>query len=390
MRRILIATSIPFWRQRRGSDQRIASLVRSLRAHEWDIDIFYISNASPTDESIVDREFGASLHSRGQSLPADYYVADPPLSRFRVEGIRVDYQNLLHSLRPCAALIEYIELAYLIDGLDRGLRDETLFAIDTHDVMHLRFERFRRAGEPHWVSIDRDEEAGVLRDFDVVAAIQEADATELRAMAPRSNVVTARHAPALPWRQSNLNRRDTVRFGFIGVCNAPNLAAARFLLKKVWPHVTTSAVSPPRLTLAGPVCDGVREMAAGRPNVALLGEIESVNVFYDSIDVLLNPVTFGGGLKIKNVEALAHGIPLVTTSVGAEGLGGEPGDSYLIAQDAGDWITHCNSLAGESHERLRVGDSGRRLALARFHPETAYTELHDALTSPVVHREVAV
>ena len=54
--------------------------------------------------------------------------------------------------------------------------------------------------------------------------------------------------------------------------------------------------------------------------VLSIGPVETIDVFWPNIDIAINPIRFGSGLKIKNVEALAYGLPLLTTPIGAEGL----------------------------------------------------------------------
>ncbi len=57
-----------------------------------------------------------------------------------------------------------------------------------------------------------------------------------------------------------------------------------------------------------------------RSDVQCLGEMASIGDFYDQVDVVLAPIELGGGMKVKIVEAMMHGVPVITTSHGAEGL----------------------------------------------------------------------
>ena len=98
-------------------------------------------------------------------------------------------------------------------------------------------------------------------------------------------------------------------------------------------------------------------------------------------DIIINPVTFGGGLKIKNVEALCNGLPLVTTSVGAEGLEQGVGTAFHVC-DTSDAMTEtlCR-LIGDAALRTRMSAQAHRCAREHFTEERAYGALAHALAS---------
>ena len=88
------------------------------------------------------------------------------------------------------------------------------------------------------------------------------------------------------------------------------------------------------LLVAGQVCRVLNNNPEGIVN---LGEIADLESIYDTADIVINPIRFGTGLKIKNIEALGYSKPLVTTSVGATGMdrGVEP--AFLVADNAQDF-----------------------------------------------------
>lgn len=386
-RTILLATSIPYWRQRRGSDQRVASLVSALVAAGWKVTTFYVNVAGDELRKAFDADRFGELVEANEKLPPDYYVADPPLSRFTNHALFQQFGRIARASRPDVVLIEYIELAYLTDALPTDVRAGAVLAIDTHDVMHRRYERFAEVGRPHWVKISRAEEAAALAPFDVVVAISEEDAAELSSMRPDGAVVTAHHAVEMP-EIARRSAEGDVRFGFLGVGSQPNIDAAGYLLREVWPGVRERCADC-TLAIAGEVCERVRYLAEECEGVTLAGEVASLEAFYSRIDAVLNPVAFGGGLKIKNVEALAHACALVTTDVGAEGLGGEPARDYLLAQDRAQWIDHALAIASNKAIRQRLATNGRALAERRFSPANAYADLLEALTPSHAMRATA-
>ncbi len=112
----------------------------------------------------------------------------------------------------------------------------------------------------------------------------------------------------------------------------PNLLAADFLLDTVWPDLTRDLPGC-RLTLAG---RGSRSFLANRGGVdkwrargiEALGFVDDLTPLFRASHLFVAPLPEGGGIKIKILEAMARGIPVVTTPVGAEGISG-PDDAVL-------------------------------------------------------------
>ena len=84
---------------------------------------------------------------------------------------------------------------------------------------------------------------------------------------------------------------------------------------------------------------------------------------------------FGSGLKIKTVEALGNGIPLVTTNEGARGLTDADGHGLLIADDAPSFIKTLDALVNSPALRQRIGAGGLDYARKQLSPETCFGEL---------------
>ena len=83
-------------------------------------------------------------------------------------------------------------------------------------------------------------------------------------------------------------------------------------------------------------------------DVEVLGPVDEVATFYDRVDVVLAPIARGGGMKVKVVEAMMHGVPVVATRHAMEGL------PRAIADECIDWETY--SAGGTDHDfsaRLR-------------------------------------
>jgi hypothetical protein len=102
-------------------------------------------------------------------------------------------------------------------------------------------------------------------------------------------------------------------FGYLGSGNDWNILSMADFLGRLQAR---GVPFPHPIVVAGGVCRHVREMAG----VIKLGFVQELHTFYDAIDIALNPMVGGTGLKIKTVEPLSYGRPVLTTLPGAQGL----------------------------------------------------------------------
>jgi len=93
----------------------------------------------------------------------------------------------------------------------------------------------------------------------------------------------------------------------------------------------------------------------------LVGEVEDVTAELAKADVSIVPIKVGAGTRLKGVEALAHHLPIVTTTVGCEGIDVRNGSTALIEDDAVAFAGACARLCGDGVLRQRLADAGAEL-----------------------------
>jgi glycosyltransferase involved in cell wall biosynthesis len=252
----------------------------------------------------------------------------------------------------------------LLDGLSQSQRSKICCIIDTHDLLFQRKEQFQHRGHSHWIDISKEEEASVLANFDVVVAIQFAEAETMRAMAPDANVIVVGHDAGECHVVERKNNADVdggeakFSLGYIGSVNASNVDAIESFLEQTWPRIAENESI--ELVIAGAIChkiadrvDQLNQQCAGQ--VRMLGRVENVVDFYQAVDVAINPVQFGTGLKVKTVEAVSHGIPVLTLEpVWAKS--GKPSPAVVYLEDLVQLADQIESLlddGGQAFERLK-------------------------------------
>lgn len=305
-------------------------------------------------------------------MPSDH---EPRLDELYSLRSQKQFLSVLRRRRPSVVIISYIRLANLVSACSRAGTRRPVTMIDTFDVMSARCRQFQEAGEKHWVNITEEEEREVLRQFDYVLAIQNNDAAQFRDMLPGDKILTVGHAcPAV-----RHPARDTspVVLTYVATSGAANRRALADFLTNVWPTLVERAGGNVSLQIVGRVGKSVPADSVG--DVRVLGEVEDLADVYAQTDVCVNPVIFGGGLKIKNVEALANGKPLVTTGVGAEGLEDGTGHAFFVCETAEMMVKQLSALVGDSDLRQRMSERAYDYAEAHFSQTAAYGELRRVL-----------
>jgi glycosyltransferase involved in cell wall biosynthesis len=211
---------------------------------------------------------------------------------------------------------------------------------------HRRYRRFERS---HWACADgclvtSSREEPVIRDAapDTPTMVVP-NGVDLDYFAPDGRAVSPR----------------TVVFN--GVFDyRPNLDAAHWLVEEVWPLVTVRCPDAV-LTLVGRGCEAdFRRLV--RPGVVITGEVPDVRPHLAGAAATAVPVRIGGGTRLKVVEGLAMAKPMVTTSLGCEGIAVRAGEHLLIAEDPSAFAAAILRLFADPALGARLGEAGRRLA----------------------------
>jgi glycosyltransferase involved in cell wall biosynthesis len=102
------------------------------------------------------------------------------------------------------------------------------------------------------------------------------------------------------------------------------------------------------------------------PGVTVTGEVPDVRPFYQQAWVQMVPLLIGGGTRLKIVESLCLGTPVVSTTIGAQGLDLRHGEHLLLADESADFARALGDLLGDPPLRMRLAEAGRSQVLARY------------------------
>jgi polysaccharide biosynthesis protein PslH len=153
----------------------------------------------------------------------------------------------------------------------------------------------------------------------------------------------------------------------------PNIEAVRWFRSKIWPLLRNMD-----WRLVGRNADAIRTLIADDPRIHVVGPVEDAVVELAKARVCVVPLLSGSGTRFKILEAWAAGRAVVSTSIGAEGLGAVHGEHLWIADDAASFAEAITRLWDDPAMRRRMGDAGRALYMERFTWNAAWRSLDDS------------
>lgn len=266
-----------------------------------------------------------------------------------------------------------------------GRRPGRRVVVDLHDLQTQRVRNDVLPKLPRWSRSSYEQrhaqsERALMVQADLCLAISAVEAEEIRRrFCPAATVATVRatERPRQPGRG-----RATFDLLFIGSNSAANLDGLCWFLQDVWPRIRQRCAA--RLCVAGSIgrqrrLRRVLASADAQEAIAVVGRVEDLDALYGSARVSICPLRKGTGMKIKLVEALAYGMPLVATSVALEGIDGAHG---LQARDSAEaFAQEVLRLLCEPDHLSAVASCARATFEAGHSPAYLHARLTELLAS---------
>ena len=168
------------------------------------------------------------------------------------------------------------------------------------------------------------------------------------------------HATFLPvaieteYKERALDSKTVLLIGSLFMIN--NQDAIRFYLQEVHPHLTRD-VEGYRLIIAGNSrkkgIAWIEELIVTYDNVAIYDTPEDLDGLYAQSSVFVNPMRYGAGVKLKTVNAIVNGLPVVATTIGNEGTGLVSGEQILVDDNPMALCRYIKELLEDSFMRRR-------------------------------------
>lgn len=308
-----------------------------------------------------------------------------PLAARGVEVLRspADLDDYVHGVLPDLRLVVLSRptVAWANYPMLRSLAPDALMVYDTVDLHYLR-ERRRAVAEEDPCSATRSAdyhygmEKSLIGLVDQVWVVSDAEAAVLGEADPSTDVAVVpnvhRPEPAGP----PFEAREGVLF--VGnYAHDPNRDAVDWLVGEILPRVRRAIGEVPVALVGSRVTEEVQALAG--EGVTVMGWLPTLEGVYRRSRLFVAPLRYGAGMKGKVGEACAHGLPVVTTSVGAEGMGLADGEDVLVADDADGFADAVARTYHDAELWTRLAAGGRRAVDARLSPARVRADLAQTL-----------
>ncbi len=140
----------------------------------------------------------------------------------------------------------------------------------------------------------------------------------------------------------------------------PNDRAAGELLGSIWPAVV-QAIPRARLRIVGRHIPLRIRKEAGRKNAEIVENAQTISIHYREADIFIAPIPIAGGTKFKILEAMASGLPVITTPQGVEGIEARDGVHYLAATTPAEYVLSVQKILDDTKLRRKLQKSARLL-----------------------------
>ncbi len=205
------------------------------------------------------------------------------------------------------------------------------------------------------------EEKAFLPFFHQVVVFSDVDRRELLAICPELSVVDSPFpCPEEPLAELPLVQTPSPRFVFVASENhTPNVEALIWFMREVWPKLKKTIPSA-TLEVIGRWSEAGQKSVPGSEQIQFSGFVENLTIALQG-KVMIVPLWVGSGIRTKILGAWGAGCPVVTTSVGVEGLPGASGEHFLTADTAEDFVYACQLLASDAAAYRRIAAGGHCL-----------------------------
>lgn len=370
-----------------GGAWRTASLLQYL-ARQRPVDLILFRQPGAPDPAaqlpagLVRRATVIQLPPTGRS-PAARVVRNsgrmvrrvPPLVD-RFAGFDREVAEAIGEARYEIGLIEHSWCAPYWEQIAPACRRTVLDLHNIESILHARCAAVESRATAFAHRIFRDASAALERAwlprFSQVLTTSDSDAAAALEIAPTARVSV--YPNALPWipQPPRIDEEVVVFSGNMEY--HPNLSAVRFFRAEIWPLLRQRW---PAMVwrLVGKNPAAVSRFTAGDPRIEVTGQVDDAIRELARARLAVVPLLAGSGTRFKIVEAWSAGLPVVSTTIGAEGLPARDGENLLLADGGPAFAGAVTRVLEDARLRRQLGDAGRAVWERELTWESAWEKL---------------
>lgn len=306
-----------------------------------------------------------------------------PISLFEYSRVKRSIKRQVYDLKkngylPEIIILHWTELVLLLPFVKNIFKESKIIAIE-EDVTFLKLQRKVLANrgirkgifkiQEVWL---KEKEVSCLKKADLVVLNNKKDKKLVvsQGISEEKTFVTVPYYNDLSELPHGSNQRDVI---FWGAMNRPeNIEAVKWFIENVYRAIRDKirfvvvGANPP---------DELRKYE--EIGVEITGFVEDVSLYFKSCMCMVVPLQMGAGIKIKVLEGMSAGIPVLTNDIGIEGIYAQDKKEFLYCQQPEDYICSINKLLENNTEAKKIGENAREFIKNNFNMDISIQKFID-------------
>jgi len=326
-------------------------------------------------------------------IPEDNLAFIPEhTTRLQKQGIEMIYSPYTHSVEQhlkehgsrydLALLVRPLVVSKYID-IVRSYCTKAKVLFETADIHHLRLQREADLLKSRSKSLEADSmkriEFEAIRAVDATIVRSSEELMMIKTAFPESNIVDF---PLIlnVVQGSRSGFLDRNGIGFVGsFAHPPNADAVLYFVSEIWPHVRKLLPGCTFYIVGSNPPEEIRRLECS--DISVMGFVDDLGSFLDSVRVSIAPLRYGAGIKGKIGTAMAAGLPVVATTIAAEGMSLTDNYNILIADGEEEFACAVARLYRNQEIWDEVSSNGYSFAKEAWGAEAAWSNLSRILAS---------
>jgi glycosyltransferase involved in cell wall biosynthesis len=300
------------------------------------------------------------------------------IKRFVSQSFQAKLIELLSGNKFVVVHLDGLQTAAYIDVIRR--HSSAKIAMRAHNVEHKIWQRVyeneKNFIKKLYVKIQSERlrafEKKAIAELDVTLAISKEDEEALLLLSPGANAIVVPAGMDIDERAPVVS--STNNLFFIGSFDwMPNLQGIEWFFENIWKSVVVNFPSIKFFIAGKKMPESVRKLQT--ENVVPVGEVSDAKEFVVSNDIMIVPIVSGSGIRIKILEGMALGKPVIATTIAAEGLGLTHNENILIANTAPEFIESIGRCINDFSFREKIALNAHSFALENFQNKRIFEKL---------------
>lgn len=338
----------------------------------------YASYVYPVRRTVTAKTSPAFLLQLAKGLVTEMPVA---VFRHRNDEMRATVDRLMREQSFDHVVCDFLSSAPHFSDLSRAV----LFQ---HNVEAMIWKRHvEHAGSP-WRRYYFRRQARLMLEYERqvcgaakrIIAVSDADVEKMRDLYGVSRITPVPTGVDVGFFRPTEEAQPTADLVFVGSMDwMPNIDGVAWFVNKVLPLIKRKLPDCSLAVVGRTPRREVTELAERESGIRITGTVADVRPWLWGSKVSIVPLRIGGGTRLKIYEAMAAGTPVVSTTIGAEGLDISPGENILIADEPEAFAEACVRLISDRDERSRLANAARQHVETKHSWEAAAVEFERAL-----------